>query len=83
MLFNESFWLVFKGFIYALPFVILINYVLFTSLNKVLMVSIIMPYKELIVAFVFSLLIVYITMLKTHQKFKNKSVVELINNDNI
>lgn len=83
MLLSESFYIVFKGFIYALPLVVFINYILYQSLNEVLKVSLIIPYKELLLCLLVSLVVIYLTMLKAHKKFKKNNIISLINNDNI
>lgn len=83
MLAYESFYLVLKGFIYALPFIFLINYILHQSLNEVLVMEVIVPYKEIITSFIFSFVIIYLTMIKVHKRFKNNDIITIITNDNI
>lgn len=79
----ESFYLVLKGFIYALPFIFLINYILHQSLNEVLVMEVIVPYKEIITSFIFSFVIIYLTMIKVHKRFRNNEIITIITNDNI
>ena len=83
MLLYESIYITSKGFIIALPFVFLINYLLYKSIIKVFNMENIFPYKELIISFIFLLIIIYLTMLITHRKFNTKKVIEIITNDNI
>lgn len=83
MLFFESLFIVFKGFILSLPFVFFINYILCESLNKILVIERIYPYKELFFSFVFLLLLVYLTMLFTHRKFNHNNLISMITNNNI
>lgn len=83
MLFYESLYIVIKGFILALPFVFFINYILCESLNRILTIEIIYPFKELIFSFIILLLLVYLTMLFTHRRFNNGNLVSIITNDNI
>ncbi|MCI9585128.1 MAG: ABC transporter permease [Bacilli bacterium] len=83
MLFYESLYIVIKGFILALPFVFFINYILCESLNRILTIEIIYPFKELIFSFIILLLLVYLTMLFTHRRFNGGNLVSMITNDNI
>lgn len=83
MLFYESLYIVIKGFILSLPFVFFINYILCESLNRILTIEIIYPFKELIFSFTFLLLLVYLTMLFTHRRFNGGNLVSMITNDNI
>jgi len=79
----ESIYIVIKGFILSLPFVYIINYLLYESLKKVFEMEMLIPYKETIVIFVTLLSIVYLTMLKTHQRFNNNKIITMMTNENI
>lgn len=83
MLLIESIYIVTKGFILSLPFIYIINYLLYESLKKVFEINRLIPVKEIILIFIVLLLIVYITMLKTHKKFNNNQIINLITNENI
>lgn len=83
MLMIESLYIVVKGFLISLPFIYLINYILYESLKKVFDMNMLIPYKEIITIFITLLLIVYITMLKAHQKFNNNQIITMMTNENI
>ncbi len=83
MLLVESLYIVIKGFIISLPFVYLINYILYQSLKKVFQMEMLLPHKEIVIIFFTLLLIVYLTMLKAHQKFNNNKIITMMTNDNI
>ncbi len=83
MLIIESFYIVIKGFLLSLPFVFIINYLLYESLKKVFEMEILIPYKEILIIFITFLLIVYLTMLITHKKFNNNKIINMLTNDNI
>lgn len=83
MLMIESIYIVLKGFALSLPFVYIVNYLLYESLKKVFEMEMLIPYKEITIIFITLLLIVYLTMLITHKKFNNNKIITMLTNDNI
>lgn len=83
MLFFESLYIVSKGFILSLPFVFFINYILCESLNNILTIEMMYPFRELVLSFSLLLLLVYLTMLFTHRKFNSNNLVSMITTNNI
>lgn len=83
MLIKESVFIILKGFIYAIPFIFLLDYILYISLNQIMDTNFIIPIKELMVSFAISLFIIYITINKCYNKLLKKDIIFLINQDNI
>ncbi|MCI9110350.1 MAG: ABC transporter permease [Bacilli bacterium] len=83
MLMIESFYIIIKGFILSLPFICIINYLLYESLNKVFKMEMLIPFKETIIILIVLFLIVYVTMLKTHKIFESNKIITMLTNENI
>jgi len=83
ILLTESIYIVTKGFIISLPFIYVINYLLYESLKKVFEIKMLIPYREMLIIFIVLLLIVYLTMIKTHKIFENNKIITMMTNDNI
>ena len=83
ILFYESLYITLKGFLLAFPFILLMNYILHQSLNKVFQISVLFPFKELLLSGFLLLMIIYLTMLIMHKKFNTAKIISIITNENI
>ncbi len=83
ILLYESLYVTFKGFFLAVPFVILISYILHQSLIRVFQINLLFPFKELCLSFIILVIVIYLTMLIMHRKFNTSKIVSIITNENI
>lgn len=82
LLFIESLITLIKIFILIIPICMLINNILFQSINSVIKIKNIFPTKELLISFSISLLLIYLTINSNYKNIKDKSITKLISTDN-
>jgi len=83
LLFLESFIIIIKTFIFIILFSFLISYSLYSSVNKILDINMIKPYKEIVISFFVSIFIIYFTLNSNYKKIMKKEVIKMITNDNV
>lgn len=83
MLLFESLLMLIKAFVLAFPFTLIVNYILYYSVNMVFEVSIIWPLKELLLSFVVSLFLIYLTLKSIYKSFYHREITSMISSDNV
>ena len=83
ILFYESLFIVSKGFIYSILPCYFISQFLYSSISNSLVINKISISSELVIGFVLSFLIVYLTVIIQHLKFQNKAIIPVITKQNI
>ncbi len=83
MLIFESLFMLVKAFLLAIPLILVIDLILYNSLNMVFDVSIIWPFKELLIYFVCSLFVIYLCLKSSYRVFYTNEITTMIANDNV
>lgn len=77
----ESLIIAFKGWLYAVPFVILTSKYLYLSVSKVFEIKMINCYNLLFISFVISFLVIFMAMVISHYNLKDRSLINSIKSE--
>ena len=78
MLLIETIIILIKTFIYVIPFTILISYILYKSIYKIININMFFPAKELLICFTIILLVFYLCIFFNYLKIKRNRIVEML-----
>ncbi len=79
----ESLYIVLKAALWSLPFVLFINYIINSVINEVIDIETVSTIKPFLWCFLISMLMLRVVMRLCYKKLEKKSVLNLINTDNI
>lgn len=83
LLLIESLLILFTSFIFIVPISYLISYILYQGINKTVMTNLFVPKKEILFSFIVTLIIIYNSLVSNYNKIKRKSIIEMINKENV
>ena len=83
IIFRECLIVLFKIFIWVIPLSLFISYILYQSINGVVSMDMIYPFRELLIGFISSLFVLYSTLSINYRKIKRQSIIKMIACDNV
>lgn len=83
VLFRECLIILFKIFIWIIPLSLFISYALYQSINGVVSMDMIYPFKELLIGFISSLFVLYSTLSINYIKIKKQNIIKMIASENV
>ena len=82
IIFIETVYIIRKAFLIVLILIIIINYLLYTSITNVYETNIIIPYREILVSILISFTIIFLTFKNNYKKFNQMSTSSVLLKEN-
>ena len=83
ILFRECLIVLFKTFIWIIPVILFISYILYQSINGVVSMDMIYPFRDLLIGFISSLFVLYSTLSINYIRIKRQNIIKMIASENV